>query len=101
MDVLVPVAPPCLPLPPACSACFDFEFYKAHNPDLPVWGPETIWEHFVTSGQHEGRVFRWVGCGGGCEGHLGCCPLLVVVTGACGVFLVVLLDGKKCQASAV
>ncbi|KAI3431515.1 hypothetical protein D9Q98_004565 [Chlorella vulgaris] len=41
------------------SACFDFEFYKAHNPDLPVWGPETIWEHFVTSGQHEGRVFRF------------------------------------------
>lgn len=42
------------------SACFDFDFYKAHNPDLPAWGPATIWEHFVSSGQHEGRVFRCV-----------------------------------------
>lgn len=41
------------------SACFDFDFYRAKNPDLPVWGHETMWEHFVTSGQHEGRVFRF------------------------------------------
>jgi hypothetical protein len=58
-----PIRPPSASFTPwLCSACFDFEFYKAHNPDLPVWGPETIWEHFVTSGQHEGRVFR---CGQG------------------------------------
>ncbi len=42
-----------------CRNCFDFGFYKAHNPDLPKWGPETIWDHFVLHGQHEGRVFRW------------------------------------------
>lgn len=41
------------------SACFDFDFYRSKNPDLPVWGHETMWEHFVTSGQHEGRVFRF------------------------------------------
>ncbi|KDD73356.1 hypothetical protein H632_c2260p0, partial [Helicosporidium sp. ATCC 50920] len=42
-------------------ACFDFEFYKARNPDLPSppWGPAHLWEHFVEHGQHEGRVFRF------------------------------------------
>ena len=39
-------------------ACFDFELYRKRNPDLPKWGDQDLWEHFVKHGQHEGRVFR-------------------------------------------
>lgn len=41
-------------------ACFDFDYYKLRNPDLPVppWTASHLWEHFVMYGQHEGRVFR-------------------------------------------
>jgi hypothetical protein len=41
------------------QACFDFEMYRKRNPDLPKWGNNDLWEHFVKHGQHEGRVFRW------------------------------------------
>lgn len=42
-------------------ACFDFDFYKLRNPDLPIppWTAAHMWDHFVDFGQHEGRVFRW------------------------------------------
>ncbi|GAB4817919.1 hypothetical protein N2152v2_004965 [Parachlorella kessleri] len=40
-------------------ACFDFELYRKRNPDLPKWGDQDLWEHFVKHGQHEGRVFRY------------------------------------------
>lgn len=41
------------------DACFDYEFYKVRNPDLPKWAHSQIWEHFVKNGQHEGRQFRF------------------------------------------
>ncbi|KAL6766934.1 hypothetical protein ACKKBG_A37960 [Auxenochlorella protothecoides x Auxenochlorella symbiontica] len=42
-------------------ACFDFDFYKLRNPDLPIppWTAAHMWDHFVDFGQHEGRVFRF------------------------------------------
>ena len=38
------------------SDCFDVEFYKKHNQDIPE--EEATWEHFVNQGQFEGRPFR-------------------------------------------
>jgi len=41
------------------DGCFDYDFYRERNPDLPAWGMKQLWEHFVKNGQHEGRQFRF------------------------------------------
>ena len=41
------------------DTCFDYDFYRERNPDLPAWGMKQLWEHFVKNGQHEGRQFRF------------------------------------------
>lgn len=42
--------------------CFDFKFYVGHNPDLAALAadPLELWEHFLTLGQFQGRLHRWV-----------------------------------------
>jgi hypothetical protein len=40
-------------------ACFDVEFYRQKNADLPaVMAAEQLWDHFLLYGQFEGRQFR-------------------------------------------
>jgi len=37
------------------SACFDFDYYRANNPDLKDFGDDLAWTHFLQYGQFEGR----------------------------------------------
>ena len=42
--------------------CWDAGFYLEHNPDLAPGGINTAdlaWQHYITSGQFEGRSSRW------------------------------------------
>jgi hypothetical protein len=42
------------------SACFDFEAYRTHNPDLNgLTQQSTLWKHFVHFGQFEDRVYNF------------------------------------------
>lgn len=44
-------------------ACFDAEFYRSHNPDLPAWPePGMFLQHWATSGQFEPRKYRCDWC---------------------------------------
>ena len=40
------------------STCFDFDYYRAHSPDLPSALDAEVWRHFLEHGQFEGRLFR-------------------------------------------
>ena len=41
-------------------ACFDHELYRAKSADLAeLTDNKELWEHFVSDGQFEGRVFRY------------------------------------------
>lgn len=43
--------------------CWDGDFYLHHNPDLPAGGVATIaqaWDHYLISGQFEGRPSRYI-----------------------------------------
>lgn len=42
--------------------CWDGDFYLQHNRDLPAGGIATVaqaWDHYLTSGQFEGRPSRY------------------------------------------
>lgn len=42
--------------------CWDGDFYLQHNPDLPAGGIVSVaqaWDHYLISGQFEGRSSRY------------------------------------------
>eukprot|EP01025_Chloroclados_australasicus_P067784 TRINITY_DN939_c1_g1_i1.p2 TRINITY_DN939_c1_g1~~TRINITY_DN939_c1_g1_i1.p2 ORF type:complete len:416 (-),score=23.99 TRINITY_DN939_c1_g1_i1:2601-3848(-) len=41
------------------SGCFDLQYYKDNNQDLPSWDDDRLFEHFVQMGQFEGRLYRF------------------------------------------
>lgn len=43
------------------KACFDFEYYRHHSPDIPtIESNNALWDKFVEAEQFTGRKFRWL-----------------------------------------
>jgi hypothetical protein len=46
-----------------CHECFDFEYYRAHNPDVySVFGTDNnkLWSHWNSHGKQENRPHRFI-----------------------------------------